>query len=57
MPVTPSGPFVRQSLLARLRRKLNLPVSSPIHCIDRDTARLVAFAVQPASRAACQQLF
>lgn len=40
------GPFVQQSLLARLRRKLGLPVSSPIHRIDRDTAGLVAFAVQ-----------
>lgn len=40
------GPFVRQSLLARLRRKLGLPGSSPIHRIDRDTAGLVAFAVQ-----------
>lgn len=51
------GPFVRQSLLARLRRKLGLPGSSPIHRIDRNTAGLVAFAVQPASRAACQQFF
>lgn len=45
-PSRPAAPFVRQSLLARLRRKLGLPVSSPIHRIDRNTAGLVAFAVQ-----------
>ena len=57
MPVTPSGSYVRQSLLARLHRRLGLPALSPIHRIDRDTAGLIAFAVQPATRAAYQQLF
>ncbi len=57
MPVTPTGPFVQNSLLVQLKRELGLPELSPIHRIDRDTAGLVAFAVQASERAAYQGLF
>lgn len=57
MPVTPSGPFVQNSLLVQLKRELGLPELSPIHRIDRDTAGLVLFAVQASERAAYQTLF
>ncbi|WP_423454130.1 pseudouridine synthase [Ottowia sp. VDI28] len=57
MPVTPSGRFLHRSLLVRLKRRLGLAHLSPIHRIDRETAGLVAFAVQPATRAAYQGLF
>ncbi|MCO5117588.1 MAG: pseudouridine synthase [Burkholderiaceae bacterium] len=57
MPVTPSGRFARQSLLARLRQRLGLPRLSPVHRIDRDTAGLVLLAVQPHTRDAYQALF
>lgn len=57
MPVTPSGPFLQRSLLVRLKRRLGLAHLSPIHRIDRETAGLVAFAVQPSTRAAYQALF
>ena len=57
MPVTPAGRFARQSLLARLRRRLGLDALSPVHRIDRDTAGLVVFAVQPRTRGAYQALF
>ena len=57
MPVTPSGPFVQNSLLVQLKRELGLPELSPIHRIDRDTAGLVLFAVQTSERAAYQTLF
>ncbi|MDO5289759.1 MAG: pseudouridine synthase [Pseudomonadota bacterium] len=56
MPVTPSGRFVQRSLLVRLKQRLGLEGLSPIHRIDRDTAGLVAFAVQPHTRHAYQAL-
>ena len=55
-PVTPSGRFVQRSLLVRLRRRLGLAALSPLHRIDRETAGLVAFAVQPHTRNAYQAL-
>ena len=57
MPVTPSGRYVRQTLLARLRTRLNLPELSPLHRIDLDTAGLVLFSVNPVERNAYQALF
>lgn len=57
MPVTPSGNYVRQTLLARLRARLNLPELSPLHRIDLDTAGLVLFSVNPSERNAYQTLF
>ncbi len=57
MPVTPSGRFVQQSLLVRLKRRLGLADLSPAHRIDRETAGLVVFAVQPHTRDAYQALF
>jgi tRNA pseudouridine32 synthase/23S rRNA pseudouridine746 synthase len=57
VPVTPAGRYVRSSLLARLKRELELPHLSPIHRIDRETAGLVVFAVRPQDRAAYQSLF
>ncbi len=57
MPVTPSGRFVRRSLLVRLKHRLGIDTLSPIHRIDRDTAGLVVFAVQPHTRNAYQALF
>jgi tRNA pseudouridine32 synthase/23S rRNA pseudouridine746 synthase len=57
LPVTPGGRYVQQSLLVRLKRRLNLPELSPIHRIDRETAGLVLFCVRPQDRAAYQALF
>jgi len=57
MPVTPTGRYVQQSLLVRLKRQLGLPDLSPLHRIDRDTAGLVLFSVQPRTRGAYQALF
>lgn len=57
MPVTPSGRFVQRSLLVRLRQRLGITTLSPLHRIDRETAGLVAFAVQPHTRDAYQALF
>ena len=57
MPVTPSGRYLQQTLLVRLKRRLGLPELSPLHRIDRDTAGLVLFSVQQRTRGAYQALF
>jgi tRNA pseudouridine32 synthase/23S rRNA pseudouridine746 synthase len=57
MPVTPSGRYVHQSLLVQLKRRLGLDTLTPIHRIDRETAGLVVFSVQPQERNAYQALF
>lgn len=57
LPVTPAGSYVRQTLLARLVERLDNPHLVPLHRIDRDTAGLVLFSANPASRGAYQALF
>lgn len=57
LPVIPAGRWVRESLLVRLRRALDLPDLVPLHRIDRLTAGLVVFSVNPATRARYQALF
>lgn len=57
LPVTPSGKYVNETLLVRLRKKLGIDTLSPIHRIDRETAGLVLFSVTPKVRDAYQKLF
>lgn len=57
LPVTPSGHYLQETLLVRLKNKLGLDGLSPLHRIDRETAGIVLFSVQPAERAAYQDLF
>ena len=57
LPVTPAGGHVRETLLARLVQRLGNPALVPLHRIDRDTAGLVLFSVNPATRGAYQALF
>jgi tRNA pseudouridine32 synthase/23S rRNA pseudouridine746 synthase len=57
LPVTPGGRYVRETLLVRLKRVLDLPDLSPLHRIDRETAGLVVFSVQAHERDAYQRLF
>lgn len=57
MPVTPSGQYLHNTLLVRLKRQLGLPELSPLHRIDRDTAGLVLLSVQQHTRGAYQALF
>ena len=57
LPVTPAGAAVRETLLARLVRRTGNAALVPLHRIDRDTAGLVMFSTNPASRAAYQALF
>jgi tRNA pseudouridine32 synthase/23S rRNA pseudouridine746 synthase len=57
LPVTPSGLYLHQTLLNRLKKKTGIQTLSPIHRIDRDTAGLVIFCVNPNERAQYQNLF
>ncbi|AMM25209.1 pseudouridine synthase [Variovorax sp. PAMC 28711] len=57
LPVTPTGKYVQESLLVRLKRKLGLDDLAPLHRIDRGTAGLVLFSVRPATRGAYTTLF
>ena len=56
LPVVPAGRFVNETLLARLVQRLGNPDLVPLHRIDRDTAGLVLFSANPATRAAYQAL-
>lgn len=57
LPVVPAGRYLQNTLLVRLKRELDLPELSPIHRIDRETAGLVLFSVQRATRGLYQGLF
>ncbi|CAM3311847.1 RluA family pseudouridine synthase [Polaromonas hydrogenivorans] len=57
LPVTPSGHYLQETLLVRLKNQLRLDSLIPIHRIDRETAGLVLFSVRPAERDAYQALF
>ena len=57
LPVIPSGKYVRETLLVRLRKKLGIDTLTPIHRIDRETAGLVLFSVKPEGRNLYQRLF
>ena len=57
LPVVPAGRFVRDTLLARLVRATGLDRLAPLHRIDRATAGLVLFSIEPRTRDAYQALF
>ena len=57
LPVVPGGRYVQHTLLARLKRELDLPDLTPLHRIDRETAGLVVLGIRPAERGAYQRLF
>ena len=57
LPVTPSGGFVAETLLARLQRRYGETALAPLHRLDRGTAGLVLFSRDPAPRDAYQSLF
>ncbi len=57
LPVVPAGGFVKETLLARLQLETGLADLAPLHRLDRETAGLVLFSVDPATRAAYAGLF
>jgi len=57
LPVTPAGRYLQETLLVRLKRKTGIDTLAPMHRIDRETAGLVLFTIQPATRNLYQTLF
>ncbi|MFI0981670.1 RluA family pseudouridine synthase [Streptomyces sp. NPDC021093] len=57
LATTPRGSHITQTALARLRHDLGIPALSPAHRLDRLTAGLVLFVVDPSARGAYQNLF
>ncbi|MGH8809811.1 MAG: pseudouridine synthase, partial [Noviherbaspirillum sp.] len=50
LPVIPAGRFLHETLLVRLKKKTGLAHLTPIHRIDRETAGIVVFSHNPATR-------
>lgn len=62
LPVTPSGRFLHETLLTRLRlhpelQHLDTAAISPLHRLDKDTAGVILLSHNPASRGRYQRLF
>ena len=57
LPVTPGGRYLQETLLVRLKRKYGIETLAPMHRIDRETAGVVLFTIQPSTRGAYQNLF
>lgn len=57
LPVTPTGPYVLETLINRLIQQTGNPCLSPINRIDRETSGLVLISTNKKSRGAYQHLF
>ncbi len=57
LPVTPTGRYVQETLLVRMKKRTGLADLTPMHRIDRDTAGLVMFSVRPQDRDAYAAMF
>ena len=56
LPVTPGGRHLHETVLVRLKRWLGIDTLAPMHRLDRDTAGVLVFTVQPATRHAYHSL-
>ncbi|GAB4510607.1 MAG: pseudouridine synthase [Sulfuricaulis sp.] len=57
LPVTPGGRYVEECLLNRLRARTDIADLAPLHRLDRETAGIVIFSVNPKTRGAYHELF
>ncbi|MCR4302535.1 MAG: pseudouridine synthase [Sulfuricaulis sp.] len=57
LPVTPGGRYVEECLLNRLRNRTDLADLTPLHRLDRETAGVVIFSVNPKTRGHYHELF
>jgi tRNA pseudouridine32 synthase/23S rRNA pseudouridine746 synthase len=57
LPVIPSGRFLQETLLVRLKKNTGLMDLTPIHRLDRETAGVMLFSHNPSTRGQYQSLF
>lgn len=57
LPVVPAGRFLRETLLVRLKVRTGAEHLTPLHRIDRETAGVIVFSLDPATRGAYASLF
>jgi tRNA pseudouridine32 synthase / 23S rRNA pseudouridine746 synthase len=57
LPVTPGGRYLQETALVRLKRLLAIETLVPMHRLDLETAGVLLFMVQPATRHAYQAMF
>ena len=57
LTMSPTGQYVQETLLVRLKKTTNNSDLTPIHRLDRETAGVVLFSKKPSSRGIYQQLF
>lgn len=56
LPVTPGGRHLHETALVKVRKLTGITTLAPMHRLDRETAGVLAFTVQPATRHAYQSL-
>lgn len=57
LPVAPTGRFLQETLLVRLKNKLGIVTLTPIHRLDRATSGVMLFSTNEATRGLYQTLF
>ena len=57
LPVIPAGRFLHETLLVRLKKQRRLEPLVPIHRLDRETAGVVVFSLNPKTRGQYVSLF
>lgn len=57
LPMIPTGRFLHETLLVRLKKRLGLRHLTPIHRLDRETAGVVIFSHREESRGTYQSMF
>ncbi|WP_445117067.1 pseudouridine synthase [Acinetobacter sp. WZC-1] len=57
LTMSPTGQYLQETLLVRLKKTTQNPWLTPIHRLDRETAGVVLFSKRPETRGLYQQLF
>lgn len=57
LTISPTGQYVQETLLVRLKKQTGNGFLTPIHRLDRETAGVVLFSKQVSTRAIYQELF
>lgn len=57
LTISPTGQYVQETLLVRLKKTTQNPELTPIHRLDRETAGVVLFSKKAETRGCYQQLF